>query len=68
VHVGHTYRDTGAVAPYVVVTWAGTFTVDGGSPWAVDRYGADDRAAHCVAGPAGPHRAGQPLRVAVHPI
>jgi hypothetical protein len=30
VQVGHTYRDTGPVAPYVVVTWAGTFTVDGG--------------------------------------
>jgi hypothetical protein len=35
VQVGHTYRDTGAVAPYVVVTWAGTFTVDGGRPRAV---------------------------------
>jgi hypothetical protein len=35
VQVGHTYRDTGGVAPYVVVTWVGTFTVDGGSPRAV---------------------------------
>ncbi|MCW2501396.1 MAG: hypothetical protein JWN87_3072 [Frankiales bacterium] len=32
VQVGHTYRDTGPVAPYVVVTWADTFTVDGGRP------------------------------------
>jgi hypothetical protein len=35
VQVGHTYRDTGPVAPYVVVTWAGTFTVDGGPAQAV---------------------------------
>ncbi|MCW2501394.1 MAG: hypothetical protein JWN87_3070 [Frankiales bacterium] len=35
VQVGHTYRDTGRVASYVVVTWAGTFTVDGGRPRAV---------------------------------
>ncbi|MCW2598659.1 MAG: hypothetical protein JWM02_488, partial [Frankiales bacterium] len=26
----HRYADTGSVAPYVVITWTGTFTVDGG--------------------------------------
>jgi hypothetical protein len=30
--ISHTYRRTGAVAPYVVITWRGTFTVDGGPP------------------------------------
>jgi hypothetical protein len=30
--VSHTYEQTGRLAPYVVVTWAGTFTVDGGAP------------------------------------
>jgi hypothetical protein len=29
--VSHRYRRTGSVAPYVVITWTGTFTVDGGS-------------------------------------
>jgi hypothetical protein len=33
--VSHTYRDTGVVRPYVVITWSGTFTVDGGAPQAV---------------------------------
>ena len=30
--VSHTYKHTGSVAPYVVITWTGTFTVDGGRP------------------------------------
>ena len=29
--VTHTYTDTGKVRPYVVITWSGTFTVDGGA-------------------------------------
>ncbi len=29
--VSHSYRDTGKVGPYVVITWRGTFTVDGGA-------------------------------------
>ncbi|MFN2538541.1 MAG: hypothetical protein ABR549_10380 [Mycobacteriales bacterium] len=29
--VEHTYRDKGTVKPYVVITWSGTFTVDGGA-------------------------------------
>lgn len=28
--VTHTYRQSGAVGPYVAITWTGTFTVDGG--------------------------------------
>jgi hypothetical protein len=28
--VTHTYSTTGAMGPYVVITWTGTFTVDGG--------------------------------------
>jgi hypothetical protein len=28
--VKHRYTQTGEVAPYVVITWTGTFTVDGG--------------------------------------
>lgn len=31
-NVSHTYAETGSVAPYVVITWSGTFTVDGGTP------------------------------------
>jgi len=30
--VAHTYTDKGVVKPYVVITWSGTFTVDGGAP------------------------------------
>jgi hypothetical protein len=30
--VAHTYTRSGVVKPYVVITWSGTFTVDGGSP------------------------------------
>lgn len=30
--VSHTYKRTGKLAPYVVITWTGTFTVDGGAP------------------------------------
>jgi hypothetical protein len=30
--VAHTYADKGIVNPYVVITWSGTFTVDGGAP------------------------------------
>jgi hypothetical protein len=30
--VAHTYEDTGVVRPYVVITWSGRFTVDGGAP------------------------------------
>lgn len=30
--VDHTYSSTGTVRPYVVITWSGTFTVDGGAP------------------------------------
>jgi hypothetical protein len=30
--VAHAYSDTGTVNPYVVITWSGTFTVDGGAP------------------------------------
>jgi hypothetical protein len=30
--VSHTYGDTGVVRPYVVITWSGTFTVDGQGP------------------------------------
>lgn len=30
--VHHTYQDTGGVAAHVVITWTGTFTVDGGAP------------------------------------
>jgi len=30
--VSHTYDATGTVRPYVVITWSGTFTVDGGAP------------------------------------
>jgi hypothetical protein len=30
--VSHTYSRRGSVAPYVVITWTGTFTVDGGTP------------------------------------
>ena len=33
--VSHTYEQTGRVAPYVVITWSGTFTVDGGPSQAV---------------------------------
>lgn len=33
--VSHTYHATGELAPYVVVTWSGTYTVDGGAPQAV---------------------------------
>ena len=33
--VRHTYRRSGSVAPYVVITWTGTFTVDGGAQQAV---------------------------------
>ncbi|MCU1623815.1 MAG: hypothetical protein JWL79_2660 [Frankiales bacterium] len=29
--VAHTYTDKGTVNPYVVITWSGTFTVDGGA-------------------------------------
>ena len=29
--VSHTYDRTGLVRPYVVITWSGTFTVDGGA-------------------------------------
>jgi hypothetical protein len=29
--VRHTYRQSGSVAPYVVMTWTGTFSVDGGA-------------------------------------
>jgi hypothetical protein len=29
--VSHRYRNTGSVSPYVVITWTGTFTVDGGA-------------------------------------
>ncbi len=28
--VQHTYQSAGRVAPYVVITWSGTYTVDGG--------------------------------------
>ena len=30
--VAHTYTDKGLVKPYVVITWSGTYTVDGGGP------------------------------------
>ena len=30
--VEHSYNDKGFVKPYVVITWSGTFTVDGGAP------------------------------------
>jgi hypothetical protein len=30
--VSHTYASKGAVQPYVVITWSGTFTIDGGAP------------------------------------
>jgi hypothetical protein len=30
--VEHTYTDKGLVKPYVVITWSGTYTVDGGAP------------------------------------
>jgi hypothetical protein len=30
--VEHSYTDKGLVKPYVVITWSGTFTVDGGAP------------------------------------
>jgi hypothetical protein len=30
--VEHTYTDKGVVRPYVVITWSGTYTVDGGAP------------------------------------
>lgn len=30
--VRHTYTTPGTVSPYVVITWTGTFTVDGGAP------------------------------------
>ncbi len=30
--VQHTYRSAGRVAPYVVITWSGTYSVDGGAP------------------------------------
>jgi hypothetical protein len=33
--VVHTYPTNGAVSPYVVITWTGTFTVDGGPSQAV---------------------------------
>ncbi|MGZ6793893.1 MAG: hypothetical protein ACXVFV_13125, partial [Mycobacteriales bacterium] len=48
--VTHTYTADGTVSPYVVVTWTGTFTVDGGAPH--DVYG--------TAQTAGP---GTPLQV-----
>ncbi|MCU1599437.1 MAG: hypothetical protein JWO22_146 [Frankiales bacterium] len=35
--VSHTYEEKGTVRPYVVITWSGTFTVDGGA--AIDVIG-----------------------------
>jgi hypothetical protein len=29
--VEHTYTHKGVVRPYVVITWSGTYTVDGGA-------------------------------------
>lgn len=34
-NVSHRYADTGEVGPYVVITWSGTYTVDGGRALAV---------------------------------
>lgn len=48
--VNHTYTRTGQRAPYVVITWTGTFTVDGG-------------AARPVIGTATTTGAGTPLQV-----